>query len=106
MKHVLRKGERLEHLSARYKVPVCMIVRANGYKTDKAEFEIPRVCYCNKCRPERKWTRFEMHCVGQSETAEKIAQRHGISVGELTAMNGMCSADEIRPGVVIGVPVG
>lgn len=105
MKHKLKKGERLEHLSARYKVPVCMIVRANGYNTGQKEIEIPKVCYCNKCPAQRHWTRFEMHCVGIEENAGIIAERYGITINELVALNGMCSDDEIRPGAVISVPV-
>lgn len=106
MKHKLKKDEKLEHLSARYRVPVCMIVRANGYLTDLEEIEIPKVCYCNKCPAARHWTRFEMHCVGGEESADIIAKRCGISVNELVALNGMCSADEICPGAVICVPLG
>lgn len=106
MKHKIKKGELLEHISARYRVPVCMIVRANDFKIDKDEIEIPKVCYCNKCPAARHFTRFEMHCVGDEESADIIAKRCGITVDELVALNGMCSANEIQPGAVICVPLG
>jgi hypothetical protein len=52
--HRLRRTERIEMLSAYYRVPVCMIMRANSIKDPKdfvslQELKIPKRCYCNKC---------------------------------------------------------
>ena len=102
MKHFLRIGERLEALSARYKVPVCMIVRANDKIEYKSEIEIPDVSYCSGCA-KKQFKRFEMYTVG-SESAQQIARRHGITVSELIAMNAMSGESEITTGAVICVP--
>ena len=52
--HRLRRTERIEALSAYYRVPVCMIMRANSINDPKdlsslKEIKIPDRCYCNKC---------------------------------------------------------
>lgn len=49
----LRRTDRLEALSAQYRVPVCMIMRANGFLHAGdfghcRELFIPRICYCRR----------------------------------------------------------
>jgi hypothetical protein len=52
--HRIRKHDRFEFLSAYYRVPVCMIMRANSLNDAEGfnglkELKIPKRCYCNKC---------------------------------------------------------
>jgi hypothetical protein len=52
--HKLKKNERLEMLSAYYRVPVCMIIKANeSLKLEDTalprELKIPKKCFCNEC---------------------------------------------------------
>ena len=52
--HRLGRTDSLEKLSAMYRVPVCMIMRANGLDgacqlTECRELRIPRKCFCNRC---------------------------------------------------------
>jgi LysM repeat protein len=51
--HRLRRTDTLEHLSAMYGVPVCMILRANALKAgcrlpELREIRIPARCHCNR----------------------------------------------------------
>ncbi len=57
--HRLRRTDSLETLSVAYRVPVCMIVRANGLDiatrlAECQELRIPRKCFCNRCAGVRE----------------------------------------------------
>jgi hypothetical protein len=52
--HRLKRNESLEMLSAYYRVPVCMIIRANpdidlNSNAAPIELKIPKKCFCNMC---------------------------------------------------------
>ena len=105
--HTLRPSETIEMLSARYRVPVCMIMRANGIKTVK-DFErcrrvhIPRQCYCNRFECDSDW---KTVTAGPGDTLYSIARRHGVTMNILMKINTLESPDGIREGDQIRVPV-
>lgn len=106
MKHYLRDGQSYEELSAKYKVPVCMIARANELsKKTRKDISIPKRCYCNRC-PAKAWTSFEMYVVQSTDSTAGLAKRFGISVEELSAMNAIDIQRGVKPGDVISVPIG
>lgn len=56
--HRLRRTDSLERLSAQYRVPVCMIMRANALANGQPlsglrELKVPHRCYCNRCAEEQ-----------------------------------------------------
>ncbi len=105
--HTLRYAETVEMLSARYRVPVCMIMRANGIKTVR-DFErccrvnIPRQCYCNRCENDAD---IKTVTAEPGDTLYSIARRHGVTMNILMKLNGFESPDCIREGDPIRVPV-
>ena len=59
LRHRMRRTDRLETLSAYYRVPVCMIMRANDMTRPAdivglTEVKIPQRCYCRRCMAEEK----------------------------------------------------
>ncbi len=107
--HNLGAAESIEMLSARYRVPVCMIMRANGIKTLR-DFErcrrvqIPRYCYCNRCGGEAK-TECKAYTVAPGDTLFGIARRHGVTMNILMKTNGLENPDSIREGDTISIPL-
>mgnify|MGYP001279758513 CR=1 FL=1 len=64
--HRLRRTDTLELLSAMYRVPVCMLMRANALDagcrlSELRELKIPRRCYCNRCENAKGSTRVAQH---------------------------------------------
>lgn len=107
--HNLRRTDRLEMLSAQYRVPVCMIMRANGIKTVK-DFErckrinIPRQCYCNRCEDEEK-TGLKVYMVAPGDTLFSIAKRHGLTMNILKKANNLSDPESIREGDKLSIPI-
>ena len=107
--HSLSPAESIEMLSARYRVPVCMIMRANGIKSVR-DFEkcrrikIPRQCYCNRCEGEEN-TASKAYMVAPGDTLYGIARRHGVTMHILMKLNGLDSPESIREGDLIKIPV-
>jgi LysM repeat protein len=105
----LKRTDRLEMLSARYRVPVCMIMRANGIKTVK-DFErcrrinIPRQCYCNRCEGEEK-TDWKIYMVAPGDTLFGIARRHGVTMNILKKANNLEDPESIREGDKLSIPI-
>ncbi len=107
--HTLGPAESIEMLSARYRVPVCMIMRANGIKSVRdfersRRIQIPRQCYCNRCE-DRDRIACKIYTVVPGDTLFSIARRHGVTMNILMRTNGLDNADSIREGDNISIPV-
>jgi len=109
--HSLRRGERLEHLSARYGIPVCMMMRLNGMDTPGViaglrHVKIPKRCYCNRCgEVKHSPLKYEMVTVGEGDTLLSIAQSRGVTLGILQRTNAIDDIGDVRAGDVLSVPV-
>ena len=107
--HTLRAAETVEMLSARYRIPVCMIMRANGIKT-MGDFErcrrinIPRICYCNRClgSDDAEW---KVITAAAGDTLFSLARQHGVTMRILMKVNGIENPGGIREGDSIKIPV-
>lgn len=105
--HTLGYAETVEMLSARYRVPVCMIMRANSIKTVR-DFErcrrinIPRQCYCNRCDGDADFIAVTAQA---GDTLYSIARRYGVTMNILMKLNGFESPDRLREGDQVRVPV-
>ncbi len=107
--HNLRRTDRLEKLSAKYHIPVCMIMRANDIKSVK-DFErcrrinIPRQCYCNRLKGKEK-TDWKIYTVSAGDTLFSIAKRHGVTMNILKKANSLSDPDSICEGEKISIPI-
>jgi LysM repeat protein len=107
--HNLGRTENIEMLSARYRVPVCAIMRANGIKTAidferSSKINIPRQCYCNRCEGEEK-TDWKTYMVAPGDTLYSIARRHGVTMNILMKANDLDTPESIRDGDCLKIPV-
>ena len=98
--HVLRRTDRLEMLSARYGVPVCMIMRANVLNTPEdifacREIKIPKKDYCRRCAGGQKTAApHTVYTVTPEDSLFGIAQAHGVTMSLILRINGI---DRRRP---------
>lgn len=107
--HILSRTDDPETLSARYRVPVCMIMRANGIKTVKdfgrcQRINIPRQCYCNRCEGAEK-TDWKIYVVEPTDTLFSIARRHGVTMNILKKANNLAFPEDIREGDRLSIPL-
>ncbi len=107
--HNVRRTDRLETLSAQYRVPVCMIMRANSIKTvnDFAKcrkINIPKRCYCNRCSGGEK-TDCIIYTVQPGDTLFSIAKQHGVTMNIICKANNLTEPDSIREGDKLSIPV-
>ena len=107
--HKLTRKDRLETLSARYRVPVCMIMRANDivYAQDighLSELKIPCICYCNRCELTQQ-PKFLTYTVQEGDTLFGIARKHGITMKLLQKTNGLADPSALRVGEILKIPM-
>lgn len=109
--HKLGRLDKLETLSAYYRVPVCMIMRANAFADPEEiftckEIKIPRRCYCNRCAGQPgPGVKYALYTVREGDTLYRIARCHGVTMHILLKTNGLGDADGIRPGDRLCIPV-
>jgi spore germination protein len=105
--HRLKRTDTLEALSASYRVPVCMIMRANALGTDCSlsqlrTLKIPPRCYCIRCRESGAAP--QTYVVQPDDTLYDIAHRFGLTMRILQRANGLEDPECIRPGDALLVP--
>jgi LysM repeat protein len=112
--HRLQRGETLELLSARYGVPVCMIVRANeGLRQETPHYGttlvIPHKCWCNRCnevppvKAPPRW-RYAEYVVQPDDTLYGISLRSGLTMRILQKANALSGIAELQPGTRMRIP--
>lgn len=107
--HRLRPDDSMESLSARYRVPVCMIMRANGMDdvralADAREISIPPRCYCNRCALGAAADGGTVCVVQPGDTLYGISRQHGVPMRMLIKANRLDDPEDIRPGDRLIVP--
>lgn len=109
--HRLQRGETLETLSARYRVPVCMIVRANSSVplSYGQTLVIPRRCGTSQCDESEQRNappryRYAEYIVQTDDTLYGIARRAGLTMRILQKVNALSGAAELQPGVRLRIP--
>ena len=111
--HVLARTETGEMLSARYGVPVCMIIRANHLGAEDRLFagrkiQIPPVDYCWKAEETSGAGEAESgkqaYQVRPGDTVYSIAQRFHTTMNAILLENGLARPEELRAGMRISVP--
>lgn len=107
--HTVKRTDSLETLSAKYRVPVCMIMRANSLKTVKdfancRKLNIPRRCYCNRCAGAEK-TDWLIYTVQPGDTLFSIAKRHGVTMNIVCKANNIVNPESLCEGDKLSIPV-
>jgi len=97
MFHILKRGESPEHLSVRYGMPICMIIRANPDKRFSAgcRITIPEKAFCS---PIHRYT------IVSGDTLYRIAEKHSTSMYALLKQNPSLDPQNLREGTVIILP--
>ncbi len=95
MFHILRRGETLEHLSVRYGIPVCMIVRANPHIRIGARLTIPELDFCSSARS---------YTVCAGDTLYRIAEKHSTTMFAILQQNPALDPQNLREGEAILLP--
>ena len=106
--HRLKPSDRLEDLSARYRVPVCMIMRANSLLQPNSllqhrELKIPCICYCNRYEKEEP-AQYAFYTVQPGDTLFGIARSHGVTMKLLQKANGLQDPDALHEGQRLKIP--
>lgn len=115
MYHVVSKTDTVEKLSKRYKIPVCMIIRANlGAYEDLLvpgrRLNIPPPFYCRQMAQEAAQGLSEAvftvknYIIKDGDTILSIAQRFSTAPSRVLSINGICKMDAFYPGREIRVP--
>ncbi len=105
--HRLRRTDRLEALSAQYRVPVCMIMRANALAdaqqlSHMRELKIPHRCFCNRCAEQQ--AAHAVYIVQPDDTLYGIARSAGLTMRILLKANAMEDPGDLRPGESLVIP--
>ena len=106
--HRMRRTDRLETLSAQYRVPVCMIMRANALADPQQlshlrELKIPYRCFCNRCAQQQAAAN-AVYIVQPDDTLYGIARHTGLTMRILLKANAMEDPGDIRPGESLVIP--
>ena len=95
--YILKPKDTLSLLSARFGIPVCMIVRANDSVRFRAglEIKIPPVDFC---------VAGAYKTIQQGETLLDIAREHGVTPLAIVRKNGLSLGSAIKEGMLIAIP--
>ena len=123
--HVAKKGDTLPKIARRYGVSVNSLAAANSLSTKsrvargqeimvpekppKAAKPAPRLASNKKSKPaapKAPATAAKSYQVKNGDTLYRIAVRHGVTVAEILAINGLGGSGVIKPGDKIKIPTG
>ena len=100
IEYVIQRGDDLIRLSVRFGVPVCMLIYANGLR-EKRDFgvgkrlQIPNADFCAHCT--------RGYLVREGDTVYGIAEKNGMAMHELLALNGLAQPNELHAGMRLTV---
>ncbi len=103
--HVVRRGETLTSIAARYSTTVSAIVRANGLRNPNFIWSGQRLRIpVGGSRPTTPTSRAAVHLVRRGETLTYIAWRYGTSVQAIARANGLRNPNFIWVGQRLIIP--
>lgn len=102
LEHVVRRGETLGDIAARYDVTVEELVRANQIRDKNRVYAGQKLMIPGEeVQPVREIT----YRVGRGETLSEIAAEHGLSARELQRHNGLRNVNRIQAGQYLRIPI-
>ncbi len=100
--HIVRSGDTLSEIAARYGVPLAALIRAN-----------PQILHPDLIRPGQHVTIPQggqatggSYTVQSGDTLSEIGERHGVSWQSIAAANNIANPDLIHPGQQLTIPSG
>lgn len=106
--YVVRPGDRLADIAARYNVTVSSIVQANGLLTPDVIYPGQKLVIPGQASPGQPSvpspTRDVYHTVQLGDTVDKIARIYGVSASAIVRANGISNADLIWVGQRLLIP--
>lgn len=102
-RHILHRGETLERISARYGIPVCMLLRANDLGAPLRpgmELKIPPRDFCM-----RRLKTTVLHTVVPGDTVFSLAQQYKTIMRLILKENNLRHPRELSPGQTITIPL-
>ncbi len=105
--HVVKRGEYLKLIAARYGTTVYAIVQANGLSNPNFIYPGQRLIIPVPCQPQPPSGKvcYKTHTVKRGEYLKLIANRYGTTVGAIVAANGLTNPNLIYPGQRLKIPV-
>jgi LysM repeat protein len=106
--HIVRRGEYVKVIAARYGVSVTAIVQANGLRNPNIIYVGQRLKIpCTTAPPPQPPPAgcVKVHVVQRGEYLKVIAARYGVSVTSLVRANGIRNPNLIYPGQRLKIPV-
>lgn len=108
--YVVRPGDRLVDIAARYGVTMSSIVRANGLNSPDMIYPGQKLVIAVSgggsatSTPEPAPGQGTIHIVQLGDTLDKIARRYGVSASAIVRANGITNADLIWVGQKLAIP--
>ncbi len=108
LSHIVSQSDTLERLSRLYKVPVCMILRANdgqkGLLRPGRRIAIPFPNYClEKAQGQREVFSQQSYQVQEGDTLYAISRKFGTTMQKILQDNALSRPEELRVGQRIRV---
>lgn len=105
--HVVRRGETLSSIAARYGLSVAVLAETNGISDPRRLLANTRLRVDGRSVPElATGGGGSTHVVAAGETLSGIAARHGVRLAELAQANDIADANRIRAGQELTIPGG
>lgn len=101
--HLVRAGDTIGGIAARYRIPQAQLVAANGL-TDGRIYTGQRLRLVAVAGTEPPAAASSSYRVRAGDTLSGIAQRHGTTVRALQQANGLADADVVVVGRILAIP--
>jgi LysM repeat protein len=104
--HVVRAGETLGTIAARYGTTAAKLAELNGIRNPSLIIAGATLTVTGSSGGSTSTATEQTHTVKSGETLSEIAARYGTTTSAIVRLNGLRSADSIRVGQTLRIPAG